>query len=193
MQLGSIDSLLSQAQAAASGFVNKTENYISTQLSLFRDKRGQLRYSISKLKAHAPKTTAPQALKDDYARTLAAATDASEKAEWIGKIADQFTAITGLGVLPAIVAGLPIAVLIAAVVIAGGVIYTAVKEISLYVGRAQTVEAAQAAGRDPLTALQQYNATAASGGIFGDASKLIWPIAIVGGLYLIYENSRKRR
>lgn len=192
MNLGSLSSFIAQAQAAASGFLNRSEAYIASTLSSFRDRRGQLRYNISKLKANAPRTDAPQALKDDYSRTLAAANDANTKAEWVGKIADEFTNITGLGILPAAIAGVPVAVMLAGIAAAATVIYKAVSEIARYVGAAQAVETARAAGRDTVAALNQYNATAGAGGIFGDASKLIWPIALAGVAYLLIADSRRR-
>lgn len=191
MNLGSLSSFIAQAQAAASGFLNKSEAYIATTLSTFRDKRGQLRFQISKLKANAPRTDAPQSLKDDYARTLNAANDASAKAEWVGKIADQFTNVTGLGVLPVAIAGVPVAVMLAGIALSAAVIYKAVSEIARYLGAAQAVETARAAGRDPVAALNQYNATAGAGGIFGDASRLIWPIALAGVAYFLITDKRR--
>lgn len=192
MQLGSLDSFIAEAKRRASEFLDKSEAYIATQISLFRDRRGQLNFALNKLKANAPKTNAPQALKDEYAATYAKAMDAKEKADWLGKIADQFTAITGLGVLP-VIAGLSGAGLLAAIAIIGATVYSVTQAVSNYAANAQAVNAALASGRDPLAALQQSRAQAARGGIFGDLSTLVWPVAIVGGLYLIYENSRKRR
>jgi hypothetical protein len=190
MQLGSLESFIAQAKASAGQFVNATEAYVSTQISNFRDKRGQLNYALTKLKANIPRTDAPQSLKDQYAQNLAAAQDAKEKADWLGAVADQFTAITGLGILP-VVAGLSGAALLAAIAIIGATIYSVTQAVSNYVSRAQAVDAAIKAGRDPLAALQQTAATQARGGIFGDLSQLIWPVAIIGVLYLLYDN-RKR-
>lgn len=191
MQLGSLQSFIAEAQANASAFLNKPSDWISTQLSAFRDKRGQLRFNLDKLRRNAPLTNAPQALKNQYAATLAQVQDATAKAEWVGRIADEFTNVTGLGVLPAIIAGIPVAVMLAAIAGLTVIIYNAVNQVGRYVGASQAVATATAAGRDPLAALNQYNATAGSGGLFGDASKLVWPIAIAGVAYLLLTQKRR--
>lgn len=193
MHLGSLSSFIADAQAAASNFINKSENYIISALSNFRDKRGQLRFQIAKLQKNAPRTDAPESLKMQYSAALAAAQDANAKAEWVGRIADEFTNVTGLGVLPAVIAGVPVAVMLAAIAGLTVVIYNAVNQVSRYIGASQAVSAAQAAGRDPVAALAQYNATAGSGGLFGDAAKLIWPLVLAGGVYLLIADKRGRR
>lgn len=177
--------------ARASQYAGRAESYVINALVQFRDKRGALNYNVNKLKANMPRTDAPQALKDQYARTLALAQDAKVKADWLGALADQFTAITGLGALPALIAGVPVAVLLAAAAALTIIISKVVSEVSRYVGAAQAVEIARSAGRDPVAAFNAYNASAGSGGLFGDAAKLVWPLVIAGGIYLLISDKRK--
>ncbi len=189
MQLQGLQEWISSLENSAAQFVGKTESYIIGKLVAFRDKRGELSYNLRKLTANPPPANAPAALKADYAATLAAAQDAKSKADWLGPIADQFTAITGLGALPAIIAGIPVAVLIAGAVALTVIITNVSGMIGRYLGARQIVASAAAQNKDATGALQSYYASASTG-FFGDASQLVWPLAIVAGAYVFL--SRKK-
>lgn len=185
MNLGSLGSWISDLQAAAGAYAGKAESYIINSLVNFRDKRGALNFQIVKLKKNAPRTDAPESVKAAYVETLAAATDAKTKADWLGRIADQFTNVTGLGVLPAVIAGVPVAVMLAGIVAVTAIIYNVTNQITRYV-TANTI-----AERDGPTAAQRYLDSSKGGGLFGDISSLIWPIAIAGVAYLVITDKRR--
>jgi len=194
MQLGSLSSFIADAQAAAAKFVNRTEGYVINALSSFRDKRGQLNFNIAKLKKNAPLTNAPELVKAEYRIALAEAEDAKQKADWVGRIADEFTNITGLGVLPALIAGVPIAVMLAAVAGAVYLIANVNGHVSRYLNAKAIAEAANAQGKDGAAAAASYLKSAGTGGgLFGDASQLVWPIALAGVAYLLIADKRGRR
>lgn len=191
MRLGDVTSWLSSLESAAQSFVNATENKIISIIVAFRDKRGLLNFNLAKLQNNPPDVNAPQAVKDDYAATLAAAQDAKQKADWLGGVVDTFTNITGLGAIPAAVAGIPVALMLAAAVALTVTIAQVVSAISRYLAAKQIGEATAAQGGDAASAVASYyNRTAASSTIFGDLSSAIWPAAIVFGAYLLL--SRKR-
>ena len=194
MHLGSLPTWITELQNRAGEFANKTESYIVGALVKFRDKRGELRYYLARLKANPPPSNAPASLKADYNATLTAANDANTKAEWLGKIADTFTNITGLGVLPAVIAGVPLAVMLAAVASLVYIITNITKSVSRYMAARLVVTTAAAQGKDATNALENFydSNPEGGGGLFGDAAKLVWPIAIVGGIVL-YMQAGKRR
>lgn len=193
MQVGDVTSWLAMLESRAGEFANKTESYIINSLVRFRDKRGELNFQYNKLRANPPAASAPASLRTHYQATLAMANDAREKAAWLGRLADTFTNVTGLGALPALIAGVPIAVMLAAAAALTIVISNVTAAISKYLGAKQIAAAAEAGGRNPQTALEQYYAQQKGGGFFGDAAQLVWPIAIAGGAFLLLSNKRGRR
>jgi hypothetical protein len=191
MQLSGISEWLDSLQAKAVEFANKSEAYVINALVRFRDDRGRINFQLAKLRAAAPPVNAPQALRDQYNATLAQLQEAKSRADFLGPIADQFTAITGLGALPAVIAGIPVAVLLAAIAGLAIVVTNVSGQVTKYLGARQIYDASVAQGKDPAAALQSYYARQASTGFFGDLSQLIWPVAIVGGMFLLLD--RKRR
>lgn len=194
MQLGSLTSWILELERQAGAFVGRTENYVINQLVSFRDKRGELNFQISKLKKNAPLTTAPENVKAEYVTALAEAEAAKQKVEWLGKIADQFTAITGLGALPVLIAGIPVAVMLAGIVSLTYIINSAVNHVSRYINAKSIAEAENARGGNGAQAAANYLKSAGTGGgLFGDISTLIWPLAITAGLYLLISDTRGKR
>lgn len=190
VNLGSLSSWIADMERQAGGYVGKAESYIINSLVQFRDKRGALNFAISKLKKNAPLTSAPENVKAAYVMALAQANDAKLKADWLGRIADEFTNITGLGVLPALIAGVPVAVMLAAVASLVYLISKAVSEISRYVN-AKTIAETAGGGAAGAAAAQRYLDSSQGGGLFGDASQLVWPIAIAGVAYLLITGKRR--
>lgn len=193
MQLGDFSSWLADIQRQAGAFVGKAESYIISAVSNFRDKRGQLNFQLTKLRANPPLTSAPDSLRQEYREALAAAEDTKTKADWLGKLADTFTNITGLGAVPALIAGVPVAVMLAGIAALTVTIVKISQSVSHYMAARQVVETAMREGKDASSALDRYNRAnpQGSGGIFGDASKLVWPVAISLGLYLLISNKRR--
>lgn len=191
MQLSGIETWVASLQSKAAAFYNRTENQVIAALVDFRDKRGQLNFQLTKLKKNAPAFDAPAALKADYTATLALANDAKAKADWIGRIADEFTNITGLGLLPAVIAGATIPVLLAGAAAVVAIIYTVTNAVSKYVGAKQIADAAKASGGNPQTALERFYASQKGTGIIGDTAQLIWPVAIAGVAYLMLTGKRR--
>lgn len=191
MQLSGISDWLNSLQAKAVEFANKSEAYVVNALVRLRDDRGRINFQLSRLTKAAPPANAPQALRDQYAATLAALQEAKARADFLGPIADQFTAITGLGALPAVVAGIPVAVLLAAIAGLAIIVTNVSGQVTKYLGAKQIYDAAVTAGRDPTATLQSYYARQASTGFFGDAAQLVWPLAIVAGAYLFLGGRRR--
>ncbi|MGE0294708.1 MAG: hypothetical protein AB7P97_20345 [Hyphomonadaceae bacterium] len=192
MQLSGISEWLDELQDRAASFANKSQSYIINSLVRFRDDRGRLNFQLSKLRAAAPPVNAPQALRDQYNATLAELTEAKSRADFVGSIADQFTAITGLGALPLVVAGIPVAVLLAAIAALAIIVTNVSGQVTKYLGAKQIYDSSVAQGKDPTGALQSYYARQASTGFFGDVSQLVWPLAIVAGAYLFLGDKRRR-
>jgi hypothetical protein len=188
--MNEVSEWLASLESAAAGYANKTANYITGKLVAFRDARGALDWNYRKLKLNPPAITAPAQLKTIYAATLASAESARDKAAWVGKIADQFTAITGLGALPALIAGVPVALLIAAAVAVTIIISNVTQAVARYMGAKLVGEAAERAGKDSGAAITDYYAKNIATGFFGDAASLIWPVAIVAGAYLLLKGKR---
>jgi hypothetical protein len=192
MHLGSLTSWLAELENRAGEFANKTEAYIVNTLVKFRDKRGELNFQINKLRSNPPLAGSPAILTAQYSAALQQATDAKTKADWVGKIADAFTNVTGLGAIQ-VIAGVPVAVLVAAAVSATYIITQVTKSVTTYMNARQIGETAMREGKDATGAVARYlEGAAQSGGLFGDAAKLVWPIAIVGGIVL-YMNSKGRK
>jgi len=189
--LADLESWLDEIQSRAGEYVNKTQLYVINTLVRFRDKRGELNFQYNKLRANPPPANAPASLRANYQATLAMANDAREKAAWLGKLTDTFTNVTGLGALPALIAGVPIAVMLAAAVALTILITNITAAISKYLGAKQIAEAATAGGRDPQSALETYYAQQKGGGFFGDVSQLVWPLALAGGAFLLLSNKRR--
>lgn len=191
MHLSGISDWLESLESKATQFANRTESFIVGQLVKFRDDRGRLSYNLTKLRAAAPPVNAPAALRQNYRDTLEAAEEAKGRADFVGRIADEFTNITGLGVLPAVVAGVSVPVLLAAIAALAIIITNVSSAVTRYLGAKQIYDAAGAQGKDPTAALQSYYARSQSTGFFGDAAQLVWPVAIVAGAYLLLGNKRR--
>lgn len=191
MQLSGVSEWISSLTDKATQFANKSQAYIINALVKFRDDRGRINFQLRKLRENPPAANAPKVLRDQYAAALAEAQEAKSRADFIGPIADEFTAITGLGALPVLVAGIPVAVLLAAIAAVAIIVTNVSAQVTKYLGAKQLYDSAVSQGTDPTAALQSYYARQQSGGFFGDASQLVWPLAIVAGAYLFLGNKRR--
>jgi len=185
MQLAGLTEWIAGLEASAARFANQTEGQITSALANFRDKRGELNYQLRKLQSNPPPAGAPQTILNDYRTLLASALETKGRADWLGTVADTFTNITGLGILPALVAGVPVAVMLAGVAALVIIISQITTATGRYMGARQIAAQAISEGKDATGALTTYYARNASTGLFGDAAQLVWPAAIVLGAFLL--------
>lgn len=185
MQLAGINewiaSLYSTVSTAASGAVSWAGDEVSSKLAQWRNDVAKFRQSLVDLQASPSSSASGVQKRNDL---ITRGQDIASKVDWIE---EQLTAIggffglSGLGVLPFLVP----AVIVAAIAAVTIIIYKWTDEVAAYLREERLVSSG--VPRD------QAQQSAQGPGLFGDLSKLIWPIVLVGGGLLFLQSQRGRR
>jgi hypothetical protein len=142
-----------------------------------------------KLRENPPSANSDPVVKSEYASLTSRMDTLYARASWInGEIEKIIPPVaSGMGALPLVPA-----VLVAAILSVTYIAKVLVDEIARYVRERQYVRAAAASGKSELQAMAEFQRNnPVGGGLFGDASRLVWPVAIVGALYLFLTENRK--
>lgn len=175
---------IASLDSAARGVTDWTGAKFWQGVNAWRETYGGIIDARQNLRKHPPAQNSNAVVKSEFAALSQRADALYERAAWINAQIEKIIppVQSGLGALPVVPA-----VLVAAI---AGVTYLAkglIDEISRYVRERQYVSAAQASGKTELQAMSEFaRQNPPGGGLFGDASRLVWPFAIVGGLYLFF-------
>ena len=135
-----------------------------------------------RLRENPPGANSDPVVKSEYNDLMNRADSLYAKASWINGEIEKITppVSTGVGALPVIPA-----VIVAGIAAVTYLAKTLIDEISRYVRERQYVAAAARQGKSELQAMAEFQRNnPPGGGLFGDASQLVWPVAIVGAIYL---------
>jgi len=177
MQLSGISDWLAQIQTAARAVGQWVGGAVDSRLAEWR--ATVKRFNDAYAKVQMSEGSNP-ALASKRNALLAAGQSLKEKIGWIeNSIASltQYVTTSGLGFLPAVVP----ATIVAAIIAATALIYKFMDEVSAYLAEERIVAQTVASGGDPVKARQQAQAAASQGGgLFGDVSGALVPLALIG-------------
>lgn len=183
----------STVAATVSGVGSWVGEAARNKVKAFRSQLTALNEQEAYLSNHYPKSTASQKAWDDYNAIYGAVLDTQAKAETVNdqikKVEKQFgIQLSGLGLLPAL--EIP-AVVVAGIIGASYLLAKTLDLVQLYYQRTSYANSVAASGGDVAGALASFDAKnkpTGGGGLFGDLSQLLWPVAIIGGVYLFSQN-----
>lgn len=181
--------ILASASSAAQWIGDKAR----TGVKNFRANVVALRTRYNELLAHPPNFAQSPGVWAEYDELKNNVSSTLSKAEWVeGQIVaiENQTGITlnGLGFLPAV--AIPAAV-VAAIVGCTYLIAKSMDLISDYFGRNAYIEQRVKDGVSAAQAAGEYDKNNQKGGLFGDLSKLLWPVAIVVIAPLVLKELRR--
>lgn len=184
MQLSGISDWISSLYDAAAGVAQWVGDAATSKINAWRADAAKFRGLINELEKTPGSSGASIAKRNEL---LARGQVISDRAAWIDSqlrtvmewfgMAD-YRGVNGLGVVPLLVP----AVIVAGIVAVTALIYKWSEEVSAYLKEERLV----ASG----VPREQAQAQTDSGGLFGDASKVIWPLAIAAVALVVINKGR---
>lgn len=179
---------------AVSGAVSWVGDQAKSGVRNFRNKFAALNEQVTYVGNHVPKTTAPIAQWQEYNTLYATLLDTQNKAQTVEDQIKKLESATGVSLsgLGAIqLLEIP-AVLVAGIIAATYLLSKGIDAAQRWRERNQYVDAATAKGQDAVAAMNAYDTKnpPGGGGLFGDASKLVLPAAIIAGLFFLAKGKR---
>jgi hypothetical protein len=196
--LNTVKTDIAQAWDSVTGAVSSGVTWAGDQARAgvrdFRAKFADLNSRIEYLDNHYPKASAPKVQWDEYNTLMASLRDTQAKAQTVDDQIRAFeksvgVSLSGLGAVQLL--EIP-AVLVAAIIGAVYILSKGIDAAQRYQERNSYIDAATASGQSATAAMAAYDAKnpAGGGGLFGDVSKIVIPVAIIAGLVYLAKGKR---
>lgn len=191
-----LDSFVETAENYAKDIYQGAVNAVSwvgdkarSEVKNFRSKKASLDAAYGKLMNSPPPSSAPAQQWAEYNEMMASMGKASSAAQTVDdqirSLENVSGSLSGLGALPVVLVP---ATLVAGIVGATYLISKAMDVAQRYMERNSFIQARAGVGVPADQAMKEYDqanpAPSSSGGLFGDVSKLVWPLALVAGAML---------
>jgi len=181
MLLGGISEWIGDMYDAAASAVSWVGDEIAAKLDQWNKDVSRFRSAYAELQATPSSSSERSKLR---MQLIERGQDIVSKVDWIqsglASVSGMF-GLSGLGALPLLVP----AVIVAAIIAVTAVIYKWTDEVAGYLREERLV-----ASGVPRTQAQAANQ--GSGGLFGDVSKLLWPLALLAGGALLLNSKRRK-
>lgn len=196
--VSSLQNEVAQTWANITGAVSGATSWVGDQAKSgvrnFRNKFAALTAQVQYVGDHPPKTSAPPAQWQEYNTLYATLLDTQNKAQTVDDQIRKLESATGVSLsgLGAIqLLEIP-AVLVAGIIAATYLLAKGLDAAQRWRERNQYIDAATAKGQDAVAAMNAYDTKnpPGGGGLFGDASKLVLPAAIIAGLFFLAKGKR---